>query len=194
MNKQQQQKYSHASHIDKVLKASKAPARQVARAVLQEACRRAEFDKPETTFTREQIEKAIRAERKSVQRGLKFLKDEGSLLPIRKIEGGRGNAVTYRLQAIGQGGESAAPEVEAGAGGGDPDAVTTLRVWYEAMDPAGYQSWIKALEFEEIAGGVLVLKAPSSFHAAHVMQHMGDRLQQIAANLPDGVRKVKVRA
>lgn len=116
-------------------------------------------------------------------------------MPIRNLAGGRGNAVTYRLQAIGQGGESAAPEAGAGdQGAGDPVALTTLRVWFETTDPAAYESWVKALQFEKIAGGVMVLKAPSSFHASHVMQHFGDKLQSIAANLPDDVQKVLVRA
>ena len=91
-------KYSHARHVDRVVKASKS--RCAARTVLLEACRRADFKKPETTVTKNQLEEMLGYSRKTIQRALQFLKDEGSLWPVRNVQGGRGNAVTYRLQVI----------------------------------------------------------------------------------------------
>ena len=186
-------KYSHARHVDRVLKASKS--RCAARAVLLEACRRAEFGKPETTVTKNQLQEVLGYNRKTIQHALKVLKDEGSLLPVRNVEGGRGKAVTYRLQVIEavagipDGVPEAAPQP-----GAEPDEVAILRAWFETMDPNGYTAWIKALQFEEISAGVLVLKAPSAFHADHINQKFDDRLSDIAANLPENVQKVKVRA
>jgi len=180
-------KYSHARHVDLVLKASKS--RGAARTVLLEACRRADFGKPETTVTKNQLEEMLGYHRKTIKRALRFLKDEGSLWPVRNVEGGRGKAVTYRLQVIQDEAAEAAPQP-----GAEPEEVAVLRTWFETIDPNGYNSWIKALQFEEISAGVLVLKAPSAFHADHINQKFDDRLSDIAANLPENVQKVKVRA
>jgi hypothetical protein len=186
-------KYSHARHVDRVLKASKS--RGAARTVLLEACRRADFKKPETTVTKNQLQEMLGYHRKTIQRALRFLKDEGSLLPVRNVEGGRGNAVTYRLQVIEAvaGVPDEAPEA-APQPGAEPDEVAVLRTWFETIDPNGYNSWIKPLQFEEISAGVLVMKAPSAFHADHINAKFADRLRDIAGNLPENVQKVKVRA
>lgn len=188
-------KYSHARHVDRVVKASKS--RCAARTVLLEACRRADFKKPETTVTKNQLEEMLGYDRKTIQRALKFLKDEGSLLPVRNVEGGRGKAVTYRLQVIEAvavaGVEDEAPEA-APQPGAEPDEVAVLRAWFETIDPNGYNAWIKALQFEEISAGLLVMKAPSAFHADHINAKFADRLRDIAANLPENVQKVAVRA
>jgi hypothetical protein len=188
-------KYSHARHVDRVLKASKS--RGAARTVLLEACRRADFKKPETTVTKNQLQEMLGYHRKTIQRALRFLKDEGSLLPVRNVEGGRGNAVTYRLQVIEAvavaGVEDEVPEA-APQPGAEPDEVTVLRAWFETIDPNGYNVWIKPLQFEEISAGRLVMKAPSAFHADHINAKFSDRLRDIAGNLPENVQKVKVRA
>ena len=180
-------KYSHARHVHRVLKASKS--RCAARTVLLEACRRADFGKPETTVTKSQIEEALGYDRKTIQRALKFLKDEGSLFPARNVEGGRGKAVTYRLQVIQDESPEAAPQP-----GAEPDEVAVLRAWFETIDPSAYTAWIKALQFEEISAGALVMKAPSVFHADHINTKFGHRLRAIAENLPEKVQEVKVRA
>ena len=180
-------KYSHARHVDRVVKASKS--RCAARTVLLEACRRADFKKPETTVTKNQLEEMLGYSRKTIQRALQFLKDEGSLWPVRNVEGGRGKAVTYRLQVIQDEAAEAAPQP-----GAEPDEVAILRAWFETMDPNGYTAWIKPLQFEEISAGVLVMKAPSKFHADHINAKFYDRLSDIAVHLPENVQKVKVCA
>ena len=150
-----------------------------------------------TTVTKNQLEEMLGYDRKTIQRALKFLKDEGSLLPVRNVEGGRGKAVTYRLQVIEAmavaGVEDEVPEA-APQPGAEPDEVAALRAWFETIDPNGYNVWIKPLQFEEISAGRLVMKAPSAFHADHINAKFADRLRDIAANLPENVQKVAVRA
>ncbi len=104
--------YSHAAHTLKVLKGSKA--RCGGRAVLSVMCMRAEFKKPEVTITKAQITSLTGLERKAVQRALAFLRDEGSIVPVAHFEGGSGHAVTYRLEALGQGSDDAPKADRAG--------------------------------------------------------------------------------
>lgn len=91
--------YRHASHIDRVLKAS--GSKYAARAVLMEACRRADFRKPETTFTKSQLMEILGYSVNTIKSALVDLRSEGSLLPIRNFKGGKGNAVTYRICIVG---------------------------------------------------------------------------------------------
>lgn len=103
--------YSHAAHMDAAIKASKA--RNGARVVLLEAIRRADFGKPETTFTKDQIVTTTGLCLRTVRMALCDLRAEGVLVPVRNYEGGRGKAVTYRIVNLGgQDGEapSAKPE------------------------------------------------------------------------------------
>lgn len=96
--------YSHGSHTDRVIKSS--CARNAARVVLLEACRRADYGKPETTFTKNQLQETTGLCLKSIREALRFLRAEGSLEPVQGFAGGRGVAVTYRLCPVGQGGEA----------------------------------------------------------------------------------------
>ena len=93
--------YSHASHVDAVVKASNA--QNGAREVLLEACRRANHLKPEVTFTKDQICDTCKMERPKCQKALRFLKAEGSLVPILNAEGGRNVPTTYAIRIAGQG-------------------------------------------------------------------------------------------
>lgn len=96
-----ERKYSHAGHVDRVCKAS--AAKNSARAVLLEACRRASHNAPETTFTKDQLCDTLGFTRRTVMKALQDLRAEGSLIPIRNHAGGRGNATTYSLVIVGQG-------------------------------------------------------------------------------------------
>jgi DNA-binding PadR family transcriptional regulator len=49
-------------------------------------------------------------ERKAVQEALRRLREEGVIVPIEHFEGGRGNAVTYKLVALGQEQAATAPQ------------------------------------------------------------------------------------
>lgn len=93
--------YSHGSHVHFVMKSSKA--RCGARSVLGVLCLRSEFDRPEVKITKDQLAEFTGLERKAVQKALRDLREEGVIVPIRNFEGGRGNAVTYRLEVVGQG-------------------------------------------------------------------------------------------
>ena len=97
--------YSHGSHTAKVLRSSKA--KYGAFSVLSLLCHRAEYDKPEVTITKAQLSAVTGLERKAVQRALRDLRDAGSIVPIKHFEGGKGNAVTYQLVIVGQGGSEA---------------------------------------------------------------------------------------
>lgn len=71
-----------------------------------------------------------------------------------------------------------------GAGGVDVPApdVSAGTEWALAQavlhreDGATYGSWLRALERADRAGGRLVLRAPSRFHAAYVQTHLQDRI------------------
>jgi len=112
--------YSHASHIDKVLKAS--AARNSVRLVLCALCRMAKFDRPEVTASKAQLVQSTGYTRRTVQLALQWLREEGSIVPTVPLQDfvpGRGKAVTYRLHVVGQGGEDAPPDraQDAGQGG-----------------------------------------------------------------------------
>ncbi len=109
-------KYSPQNHTTAALWHSKA--RGSARMVFMEICRRASFDRPESTFTKPQICEVTRLSRPTVQRALDFLRSEGSIVPIRHFDGGRGRAPTYRIEVIGQ---ADSPQ-DATAGQGMPTA------------------------------------------------------------------------
>lgn len=53
---------------------------------------------------------------------------------------------------------------------------TLARAVLHAEDQGLYGSWIQALVRSERAGGRLILKAPSRFHAAYVQTHLSARL------------------
>lgn len=102
--------YSHGSHVDRVIKQSQA--RHAARMVLLEVCRRADFKKPETTFTKQQLQDTTGLTDKTIREALRFLRAEGTLVPVQGFAGGRGVAVTYSLVAVGQGAQEAAPRAD----------------------------------------------------------------------------------
>lgn len=92
-------RYTHQGHTNRVLAASKS--RNGQRMVLLEMCRNAEFDRPEVTITKPQICNFTDLDRKTVQRAIRFLIEEGSIRAIRNPQGGRGVAVTYELVIVG---------------------------------------------------------------------------------------------
>lgn len=98
--------YRPRQHINRVLAGSQA--RHSSRAVLMHLCHMAEFDRPEVTITRPQIEASLGYCTKTVKMALKELREEGSIKPIQGFAGGRGNAVTYSLIPVGQGAQQPA--------------------------------------------------------------------------------------
>lgn len=117
--------YNHAKHTHAVITGS--AARCSARMVLMEMCRRSEFDAPETTVTKAQLVRVLGFTLKTVKAALAELRAEGSIVPIKHFEGGRGNATTYRLDVVGQGAAVGDPE----AGQGRPCPPAMFSRWHK---------------------------------------------------------------
>ncbi|PIE10518.1 MAG: hypothetical protein CSA72_08405 [Rhodobacterales bacterium] len=185
-----QGQYRPRMHINRVLSAS--GSRLSARIVLQCLCHNAEFDRPEVTISRPQIAEQTLLCRNSILDALKILKEEGSITPIRNLAGGRGKAVTYRLQPAGQGataGTNAAKEV---GQGGLWDAVSdALR---GQLGPEVHASWLAGLQCDGVAAGRLHLTARTQFVAERVSRDFGDMIQGLAALQDDSVTAVTIKA
>lgn len=94
-----------ANRIKKLARA-RSKAKHTTRAVLTEVCtgQYQDFDKVEVTFTKAQISEAIGGVRSiTMIRSLRFLREEGTLVPIKNWQGGKGVPTTYRICAVGQG-------------------------------------------------------------------------------------------
>ena len=59
---------------------------------------------------------------------------------------------------------------------GQGDEWDIARLALHAADPGLYTAWIHALSRDSRAGGRLVLRAPSRFHASYVTTHLASRL------------------
>ena len=184
------EKYPRQSYLNKVLEQSKAT--HSARMVLQTMCWHSEFDKAEVTITRPQIQKITGLSRNTVLAAYKALKLEGSIVAVRNQVGGAGRATTYALRAIGQGADTAPDQGEGRAETSDLWAQIAAK--YSLVDPSGFETWLKGCKFEELAGGVLVLRAPSSFKASHIKTHLSDRLAQVANTVDPEIRRIEVNA
>lgn len=57
-------------------------------------------------------------------------------------------------------------------------------------DAASYGAWLAALTRQERAGGRLVLKAPSRFHAAYVSTHLIGRVQAACQSVDEQVSEI----
>lgn len=73
-------------------------ARLAHRQVLQYLWHKAEHDRPEVTTTKSQIMQDVGLTRPTVQLAIRFLKSEGSIVPIRGIYGGKGVPITFSLR------------------------------------------------------------------------------------------------
>jgi hypothetical protein len=89
-------------------------------------CARAEYDRPETTVTREFLATRLGYTIKTVKGALRELRAEGSIVPIAGFAGGRGIATTYRLEVVGQG----AAYVDPDAGKGRPCPPAIFSRWH----------------------------------------------------------------
>ena len=70
----------------------------------------------------------------------------------------------------------------------------TAAVRLREDDPAVYRSWFAPLRSLGLAGGVLVLEAPTRFHASYVQTHHSPRLLAALLSCGAPVRDVKVTA
>lgn len=114
MAEQQKPAYKRQSYLNSVLESSHS--RYAVRAILQHLCWISDFHQPFVKVTKAQIHEKLGYHRDTIIDALSQLRREGSIIPQHNsLRGGRGNAVTYRLCAAGQGGSSFNPN--AGQGG-----------------------------------------------------------------------------
>ena len=59
-------------------------------------------------------------------------------------------------------------------------------------DPASFGSWMRALERDSRAGGRLMLRAPSRFHAAYVQTHLASRILTACQAIDGDVSAVEI--
>lgn len=179
--------YVHARHVDKVVKASSA--RCSARSVLLEICRRADYKRPESTFTKEQLSKSTGFVTRTIVTALQALRAEGSIVPIQHFEGGRGRATTYRLCIVGQGAETPTDNPKAGQG---PqfwlDALAELR----AIDKDLTANWFERLTVLAIEGDLLTLEAATTLVANHVRTHHLSRITAIVTAINPEITRVNI--
>ena len=179
--------YVHARHVDRVVKASKTTCG--AKSLLLEICRRADYKKPESTFTKPQIVASTGMSMKTVVRGLRELRAEGSIVPILGFEGGKGKPVTYRLCIVGQGAETPRDNPKAGRG---PqfwlDALAELR----AIDKDLTANWFAPLSVEAVEGDLLTLKAKTRLGASHVRTHHHRRILDVVQAVSPDIKRLNI--
>lgn len=102
--------------------------------VLQVMWAAAEFDRPSVTITKQQIMAKAPCSLSSVKRALKFLRDEGSIKPLKNWQGGSGVPTTWRLCVPGCKTTPADEQVEAMQAARNRDAAWNfLRAKYGPM-------------------------------------------------------------
>lgn len=187
-NKKRSAAGANRRHLNNVLRTSRASYGTYA--VLEALIRKAEFDRPEVTITKPQLEIEARRTPKTIKKALKELRDEGSIVPIRNFVGGRGNAVTYRLCVAGQGGAGQSKKKEGEAG----QAIwATICAQFEQIDGDIFSAWIEPLHFVQVEAGCLTLEAPTAFMARYVENNHGAMLTNIAAQADASIRSLKIR-
>ena len=95
-------------HLNKVLSGSKAT--YAAWAVLEAMCRHSDFKSNTVKITSIQLEKSARRCNRTIKEAMRFLKREGTIVPIANAAGGRGVAVTYALISKSNGDDVAKPK------------------------------------------------------------------------------------
>jgi len=66
------------------------------------------------------------------------------------------------------------------------------RVSLHASDPGLYAAWLHALQRQGRAGGRLILKAPSRFHASYVATHLATRIVAACSVIDETVDSVEL--
>lgn len=166
---------------------SASMARNGARMVLQYLCSQAMVyaEVPTVTVTKSQIIAGTGISIRSLKRALKFLRDEGCIIPTQGFAGGSGMAVTYRFCVVGQGGEDSEELV----GQGDiarerwQAALTELR----AINRDRAVAWYVPLQAVSISDETAHLTAPSAFIAQQVEQSYAEPIKGVL-----GVSRVRV--
>lgn len=123
-------------YYNRVLRSGRAPRKCQGTLLAILWC--AEFDRPEVTFTVQQIAEFAVCDETTAKRHIRELRKCNIITPIQNFAGGRGNAVTYRVNPQGQGGTGGGSSAgQGGAGGGSGmDEAETRRLSY-LMSHAG---------------------------------------------------------
>lgn len=66
------------------------------------------------------------------------------------------------------------------------------RVALHSSDPGVYSAWIHALKRDSRAGGRLILRAPSRFHASYVATHLSSRLLAVCQEIDSSVGSIEI--
>ena len=183
--------YRRQTHLNSVLRAS--AARYTGWAILEALCRLSEFERPEVTITKDQLEREARRTLKCIKRGLQELRDEGTIVPVKNFAGGRGNAVTYRL-CIAKGARAAEDARAAAPAPAEGPWGAILEAVAREIGDNGFRTWLAPLEFAGLTDGELRLLAPSKFVASHVSQNHAERLLAAAQEIAPETRRVRVEA
>lgn len=87
--------YPRQTYLSAVIKASSAKGN--AMNTLLYCCMMSDFEKPRVAVTKDAICDTINAGRRAIAEALSFLREEGTLRPIKGMYGGKHVAVTYEL-------------------------------------------------------------------------------------------------
>lgn len=66
------------------------------------------------------------------------------------------------------------------------------RMALHAADAALYGAWVEALRREGRAGGRLILRAPSRFHASYVATHLSGRILSVCQDVDSSVNSIEI--
>ena len=174
---------------NRVLKASSA--RNGTRQVLLVMMRLGSFYENQTRLSKDQIIAETRLHLNTVKAALKFLREEGTIRPIKHATGGHGMATTYSFHAAGEG---ACQRGDGDRSDHDCLAWDETRAQFEAENSAIFERWIEPLMFVSLTGDKLVLRAPTPFTADHVKNNHADELLRIARHIDDSIRRLEITA
>lgn len=168
----------------------------------------------EVSVGQEELARLWSVDVRTVKREIKRLREVGIL--VVKQPGVRGRVASYALDharidaltgevwsrvgtdyrdRMGQGSSTAsAGNVLAFPRTEDSTPWSSIRSHLAAAHPARFQAWYAPLKRETEDGPVLVLRAPSSFHADYVITHLlGDLVRATQAEMP-GISAVRIEA
>lgn len=105
-----------------------------------------------------------------------------------RMQAGQAPAETANVVPLNATARIAAPDVTEGS------EWALARALLHSQDTASYGTWIAALDRVDRAGGRVILKAPSRFHASYVEAHLGARIFDALRAVDDSVAQVSIIA
>lgn len=156
---------------------------------------RGDFYEPLCRVSRRELEEIVGRCAKTVKVEMRRLRQEGYIQAVSgaqggRVEGGAGQAPTYRFFVVGEG-ASSAPRDTDDSGGGELKAA--ILAAFEDR-PATAEQWIEPLAVAGIERGTLTLIAPSDFHRGQVEQPHGEAILTAAAAHDPSIKRVRFSA